>query len=130
MNCHYYIRYVDDFVIFENDKKKLQEIKKWMVVYLSGRRLKMNEKKFRIYKVEEGVEFLGHRIFREFRLLKKQNIIRFKRRLRKYQEAFFKGDLSMEKLTQSIKSWVAHASHADTWHLRKKIFGEYVFTRG
>lgn len=129
MNCHHYIRYVDDFVIFENDKKKLQEIKKWMVVYLSGWRLKMNEKKFRIYRVEEGVEFLGHRIFREFRLLKKQNIIRFKRRLRRYQEAFFKGDLSMEKLTQSIKSWVAHASHADTWRLRKKIFSEYVFTR-
>lgn len=130
MNCKYYIRYVDDFVIFCNDKNTLDEIKKNIVIYLSQLRLKMNEKKFRIYRVGEGVEFLGHRIFRHFRLLKKQNIIRFKRRLKKYRKAFLNDEMSLEKLTQSIQSWVAHASHSNTWRLREKIFSEYIITKG
>ncbi len=37
--------------------------------------------------------------------------------------------LAVKMVDQSIKSWVAHLDHADTWHLRQKIFADLVFSR-
>jgi hypothetical protein len=40
------------------------------------------------------------------------------------------GEISLDKINQSIRSWIGHAEHADTWHLRKRLFSEAVFQRG
>ena len=41
-----------------------------------------------------------------------------------------KGNIQIQKITESIRSWVAHTSHADSYKLRKKIFDNYVFNKG
>jgi retron-type reverse transcriptase len=121
LKCRYYIRYVDDFVVFDNDKQRLQEVKKKMVEYLTGLRLTLHRKKCRTYRVDEGVDFLGFRVFPTHRLLKKQNALHMRRKLKKMAREIRENRISPEKMRQSINSWISHAKHGDTWHLRQKI---------
>lgn len=121
LKCRHYIRYVDDFVVFDNDKQRLHEVKKKMVEYLTGLRLKLHQKKCRIYQVDEGVDFLGFRVFPTHRLLKKQNALHMRRKLKKMTREIRENRISTEKMRQSINSWISHAKHGDTWHLRQKI---------
>jgi hypothetical protein len=81
----------------------------------------MHPDKTRIFPTSEGITFLGHRIFPNFRLLKKENLRRFKRRLRKNRQKLHNQQISPEKFQQSLQSWLAHAAFSNTFRLRSKI---------
>lgn len=125
-----YIRYVDDWVIFDNSKIRLREIKKQMNDYLVAVRLKLHNNKCRTYRVKDGVRFLGYRIFPTHRLLKKENALRQRKRLKVLNDKYKQGQIALEEINQSVQSWIGHAGHADTYHLRSRILGSVVFQRG
>lgn len=62
LGCKYYIRYMDDGIIFSSDKNKLKEIKKQLEDKLLELGLKLN-KKTNIYKITSGFTFVGYRYF-------------------------------------------------------------------
>ena len=130
LKCGQYIRYVDDFVVFGNDKKQLVEIKMQMEEYLTSLRLKLHKNKCRVYKVTDGAAFLGYRVFPTHRLLKKENTLGMRRRLKKMTVQYRDREISFEKVNQRIQSWIGHAGHADTWKLRERLFSDAVFQRG
>jgi hypothetical protein len=35
--------------------------------------------------------------------------------------------MSVKHITQSLQSWAAHLSHADSWHLQRDIFENLLF---
>jgi retron-type reverse transcriptase len=129
LGCKYYIRYCDDFTIFDNRAARLRDVKEALQAYLATLRLKMHPKKCRIARVAQGTNFLGYRIFPTYRRLRPDNVRRFIRKLRCFQECYRRGEMSWEEIRQSVYSWIAHASHADSWHLREDIFAEAVFRR-
>ena len=88
LGCRFYLRYVDDFVVFHDSKQRLHEIHRQMAEYLESLRLKMHKRKCRIYRVSDGVSFLGYRIFPTHRLLKKDNALRMRRRLKKMSRRY------------------------------------------
>jgi hypothetical protein len=114
---------VDDFVAFGNSKEKLHEIKNAMEEYLEGLRLRLHERKCRIFRVDEGVGFLGYRVFPTHRLIKKENALRMRRRLRKLSAEYREGEIPLSHVRQSIQSWIGHDLHADTFRLRGRIMG-------
>ncbi len=122
-----YIRYVDDFCVFANDKRFLNELKIGISERLSELRLSLHERKSRIYTVNEGVEFLGFRHMPGTIRVRKQNTLRFKKKMDLMQNKFRKGEMSFEKVTESVVSWVAHVSYADSYNLRKALFKNYIF---
>lgn len=130
LQCRYYIRYVDDFVVFGDSKPQLHEIKVRMDEYLESLRLVMHKKKCRIYRVDEGVCFLGYRTFPTHRLLKKGNALRMRRKMKRMSREYAEGRLSIPEITHRINSWIGHARHADTYRLRRRILGDVVFQRG
>ncbi len=130
LHCEHYIRYVDDFVVFGSAKERLREVKAEIENYLEGLRLTLHPRKCRVFRVDEGVCFLGFRIFPDHRLLKKQNRLHMRRKMKKLQNAYQQGDLSLEQLSQCIQSWVAHARHADTYKVRTRMLSGVVFQRG
>ncbi|MDD5450406.1 MAG: reverse transcriptase domain-containing protein [Desulfovibrionales bacterium] len=130
LRCKYYIRYVDDFVVFENVKGFLHEVRARMERHLESLRLRLHERKCRVYQTRDGVSFLGYRIFPTHRLLKKNNVLRTKRRLKRLSGQYRDGDVTLERINQSIRSWIGHASHADTYLLRSRVLGGVVFQRG
>ena len=54
-----YLRYVDDFCCFADDKAFLVEMRHVIREFLFGLRVRLNEGKSRIRQVTEGIEFLG-----------------------------------------------------------------------
>ncbi len=130
LGCKYYIRYVDDFVVLHNSKDFLHDVKKGIEEYLETLRLRLHSRKCRMYRVHDGITFLGYRVFPTHRLLKKDNALRARRRLKKLSSQYHEGIISWEKVNQSVQSWIGHACHADTYRVRSRILGSVVFQRG
>ena len=124
LGCKYYIRYVDDFVILGNSKKDLWNIKHQIIGFLNDYRLSLHPKKSQIHLIENGTAFLGHRIFRDFRLVKKESVRRFRSRARKKLKLYAAGKISLETFNQSMIGWFAHAAFSDTYRLRGKLIQE------
>jgi retron-type reverse transcriptase len=129
LNCHRYVRYVDNFVVLDDSKQRLREIKKEIEDYLVGLRLKLNPRKSRIHRVKDGIRFLGYRVFPTHRLLDKGNALRMRRRMKQMAAEYENGNISLDKVRQRIQSWIGHAAHADTWKIRGRILGGMAFTR-
>lgn len=121
LGCKAYIRYVDDFVIFGNDKNELWQVLSQCRTFLAQFRLVLHPKKSEIFPTHDGVGFLGHRVFPDFRLLKKQNLKRFKRRFRKNWMIYKEGIMSEKDFIVRFNSWQGHACFAKTWKLRSTI---------
>ncbi len=121
LKCRYYIRYMDDMVIFANDKNELTVLKESIRSYLKKMKLDLHENKSQIYLARKGVGFLGYKIYPTHRLVKKQNIKRFNKRMKKYLGSLKIGLIGKAKTIQSVRSWLGYAVHADTCNLSNQI---------
>jgi RNA-directed DNA polymerase len=121
---------MDDFVILHDDKKALQTILGDVTAFLDDQlRLKLN-RKTQIFPIgPRSLDFLGYRIWPNHRLLRKNNVKRTKRKLHKYERLYTQGNIGMEKVNPSVMSWLGHAMHADTYHLRNRFLAGLVFKR-
>jgi len=124
LGCKYYIRYVDDFVIFHTDKNVLWQIKTKVERYLQQLRLKLHPDKCYVAPVEEGVTFLGQRIFATHRLLRKENVRRFRKRQRMNFKKYRKNERTVIQMESGWNAWLGHAAQADTYRLRNRLFNE------
>jgi retron-type reverse transcriptase len=127
LKCKAYLRFVDDFALFHDDKGQLHAWKGQIADFLTGLRLQLHPKKSVVFPARVGIGFLGFRHFRTHRRLLPSNARRFQRRLRGFAETYRQGEMSIEEINQSVQSWVAHAEHGNTWRLRNRIFGSVRF---
>lgn len=128
-----YVRYMDDFVIIHQDKAHLQHLRKVTEDFLWNHlRLRTNHKT-EVFPVAllngRALDFLGYRIWATHRRLRKGSIGRISRTLRQLQHQYANGRVSIERVGQSVQSWVAHALHADTLGLRTQLLGKFRFMR-
>jgi len=124
-----YLRYVDDFALFSDDWNFLAESRLQIEGYLAGLRLKIHPVKSQLFETQCGANFLGFRVLPHQIRVRTENLRRAKRRLKRMQEDYTQGKIEMAEISQSIKSWIAHLQHGDTWRLREKIFTDLVFAR-
>ena len=125
-----YIRYVDDFLVFSNDKQQLDVWRDASRQRLARMRLLLNERKSRIYPVEEGIPFLGFRVFPHLRRLLPGSVKRARRRLERLAGEYSKREIEMAAVSRSVAAWVAHAEHGNTEGLRRKVLENIVFRAG
>jgi RNA-directed DNA polymerase len=122
LRCAAYVRYVDDWLLFADDKSQLWEWKARIGEFLQSLRLVMHPRKSTVYPVSSGLPFLGWRIFPTHRRLKRDNVRDFARRFRAQVGAFRRGEITLDKLTECTRAWIAHAAHGDTYRLRGRLF--------
>ena len=96
---------------------------------LAGLRLRLHPRKNVVFPVRDGIPFLGYRVFRTHRLLAKANVWRFRRRLRRWQLQYARNEIVADEVVRRVMSWVGHASQADTYRLRERLFQEHPFRR-
>jgi retron-type reverse transcriptase len=105
-----YVRYMDDFVMVAEDAGKAREVKGVLTDFMeTALKLRLNPKS-RYFPAKDGVDFVGYRIFRGYRLLR----LRSKRSLRRTLEDYVR-DGDAERLVQRIHSWRGHAEHCDSY---------------
>jgi RNA-directed DNA polymerase len=126
LRCPGYIRYVDDFVLFADDKKTLHGWKEAVIAFLRILRLTLHEAESVATPVASGIPFLGFRVYPDHRRLRRRNAIAFARRYRRLLMRYSSGDVSLERLTASVQGWVAHVAHGDTYGLRRSLLGRAI----
>ncbi len=129
INIEYYIRYVDDFVILHDSKNILEQYQIKINEFIKAKlNLELHPDKTKIIKLSTGVNFLGFRIFPEFRLIRKKNLKKFDRRFNKLKKQYEEGAVDREKVIEIFEGWIAYISHADTYKYRRHItkrFNQY-----
>lgn len=122
-----YVRYVDDLLVFADDKAWLWQLRDKLAERLTPLRLMLHPRKCRLFPVSEGIPFLGFRVYPDRRRLLASSVRRASRRLRRLAEAYRRGDAPMSEVRQSVGAWIAHAAHGDTQGLRRKMLGANPF---
>ena len=117
-----YLRYVDDFALFSNDRTFLSEAQLAIEDYLATLRLKIHPIKSQLFETRHGASFLGFRVLSDRIRVRANNLHRAKQRIRRLQSSYLQGQTSLQQLQHSFQSWQAHASHGDTWQLQQQIF--------
>lgn len=122
-----YCRYVDDFLLFHDDKAFLQEARAGIDWRLAKLRLLLHARKSRVYRTADGVTFLGWRVFPDHRRLARGNVVRFRRRILAMERQYARGEIEWKEVAARLRAWNAHAAHGDTWALREQIFSQHPF---
>lgn len=121
LKCRAYIRYVDDFLLFSNNK---QELARWMeqiIQKMAQLRLGLHEECAQIFPTSTGIPFLGFRVYPDHRLLKTRKAIHFRRKLKHLVINCSNGLFEFSKLDQIIQSWIHYVGYGDTWGLRRSV---------
>lgn len=128
LGCRGYLRFVDDFLLFANDKAELWQWKQALERRLASFRLTMHPAAHP-KPVTEGISFLGFIVFPEYRRLKRRKGVHFSRRFRRLLAAYRDGQISLERLTASVQGWVNHARYGNTTGLRRAVLTRQVIPR-
>jgi retron-type reverse transcriptase len=118
LRCQGYLRYVDDFLLFSNDKAELHQWREAIIRRLAKYRLTLHESKCQPRPVAEGIPFLGFVIFPEHRRLKQQRGIAFQRKLKNLWALRRAEKITFQQLNASVQGWINHVRFANTWRLR------------
>jgi hypothetical protein len=120
LRCPAYLRYVDDFLLFGEDKASLWRWRQAIVARLARLRLSVHAGA-QPRPVEEGFPFLGFILFPHRRRLKRRKGIYYRRKLGCMQRAYARGQIPLGKISASIQGWVNHTRYANTTGLRKAV---------
>jgi RNA-directed DNA polymerase len=129
LKCRAYLRYVDDSLLFADDKRTLWRWKAAVADFQVGLRVRMHERESTVYPVKNGIPFLGFRIYPDRRRLKRRNGVAFARRFRALRAAVAAGEITQEQLYRSIQGWLVHAAHGDTEGLRRALVSAHPIPR-
>lgn len=118
-----YVRYMDDFVLWANDKGTLKAHLSAITAFLESRlqlRLKAN---IQINRSARGLPFLGYRVFPHRLDLGPRARCRFARRLAGFEQEVASGHWSETDLARHMEALLSYVRFADTLALRREIVG-------
>ncbi|MDD4203288.1 MAG: RNA-directed DNA polymerase, partial [Candidatus Omnitrophica bacterium] len=118
----YYLRYMDDMMIFSDDRQWLLNMKLKVEKFLKEHLfLELHKGKSQVFDTKKGFNFLGFRMSQRRRRLCSDNVIRLRKRLNVFEEMLKNKTKSEEKVRDSIRCWSAHASYGHTKRLFNSI---------
>lgn len=120
LRCKAYLRYVDDLMLFSNDKCQLREWHARIVERLAHLRLTAHPGAH-ARPVTEGLPWLGFIIHPEWRRLKRRKGIHFRRRLKRLIGAAESGTGAWARVVTSVQAWQNHVGYANTRGLQRAV---------
>ncbi len=125
LKARFYIRYVDDFIILESDKKKLECYRKEIDIFLKNElNIHLHPDKSKILSLSNTINFLGFRVFYYHKLLKKSNIRKMRQKLKRLGQEYKSHEIDYDSIYDFLEGWTAYAKNADACKLRGKITAE------
>lgn len=114
-----YVRYMDDMVLWSNEKKELLHVGKEFQWFIN-KELKLHLKPFCLNAKEKGLPFLGYVLFPKTVLLNNSSRKRFKAKLKQYTYKLKSAEWNQTQYQAHILPLIAFAKHANTFNLRTK----------
>jgi len=115
-----YIRYVDDFLVLNEDTEKLKSLIGITRIFLFKRlKLRLCEDKTKLKRTENGIDFLGYYVKPTHTLVRRKVVRRFKNRLFLAKEN--EDGLLREEDNSMIQSYFGHFCFAHSFNLLNKL---------
>lgn len=123
-----YVRYADDFRLFADCKQELHAHRRSMERFLGELRLVLHDRKTQVQPCRSGVPFLGFVLLPNGRRkLQRGCVRRFRKRLRRLSRDLEAGRTTQEDVSTSVRSWLAHAAHANARRISQQVLSEVTF---
>ena len=120
-----YVRYMDDFVLWEHDKSTLKsQLEVIRSFLLSELKLDLKDN-VQINRCSRGLPFLGYRVFADRLTLGPRARRRFSQKLRGYEQEWVSGKWSEAELARHMEALLSYVRFADTLALRQQIVSRF-----
>jgi len=120
LGCEGYLRYVDDSLLFADDKPTLWAWRE-AVTWQSARYRLTIHPGAHPRPTAEGFPFLGFVVYPTHRRLKRRKAVDYRRRLKRLVAEWVAGERTQEAVVESLLGWINHARYGDTWGLRRSM---------
>jgi RNA-directed DNA polymerase len=112
LKAKYYIRYSDDFVIFSEDKKWLENILSPIKIFLKEKlKLELHPGKIHLKTLASGMNFLGMVNFSDHRILRTTTKRRILKKIREKEFLWREDLISRDSFNQSLQSYLGILTH-------------------
>ena len=111
----YWYRYMDDIVVLGRSTDHLRQVRA-SIEDLSRERLGLRFSKWSIQPISRGVNFVGYRIWPTHKLLRRDSVVRARRKIAAYRAAS-----EYDRLEKFLAAWTGHAQWADSRNLMKSL---------
>jgi hypothetical protein len=119
--CGAYVRYMDDFVLWDADRDRLLALRKELETFLQDQLALRLKERAPVHRVETGLSFLGFRVCPGGLRLDAHSKKRLVRKYRCYQDEFRRGQWTELEMQQRLGALFAFAQQADSRDLRGKL---------
>ncbi len=114
-----YVRYMDDFVIWHDDKSRLNFLAKEITGFLADR-LALTLKTCYVAKASTGLPFLGFRLFPNKKILSARSKKRYSRKMQALSAELLRGEISQKQFQARVTALNAFAEKGYSLKFRKK----------
>ena len=126
LKVKHYIRYVDDFVLFDTSKERLQILYGEIKNYLNHNLKLELRSDSKLKKYSDGLDFLGYVIRENYILTRRRVINNYKYKKANYLQNYEnqKGNMSLEEIKKFLSvqaSFVSHIKHSNSFNLMNKV---------
>lgn len=126
LHLKYYVRYMDDFIILDNEINKLKDAKKIIIDKLEKEyKLMINEKKTWINNMKYGFSFLGYtyKVIDKKTIIKikRSNIDKIKKRIKEVKHLFNTGKIGDYSAFCSIMTYSNSYKYADDRKIKRLV---------
>jgi RNA-directed DNA polymerase len=126
LGCSAYVRYVDDFALFHDDKYVLADWRAQIIAFLARRlRLRIHENAAHVQACSAGIPWLGFVVYPGHRRVKARKVVEGTRRLQHMYDSWCAGAVSFAEFDACVQGWINHVRHADTLGLRAHVLGRF-----
>jgi hypothetical protein len=114
LKAKYYVRYVDDFLIIESERKTLEKFREKIIEFTKNKlALRIHPDKHFIKELSAGIDFVGYLVRPNYVLIRKRVAGQWRWKMDKIKKA--------AKKRESYNSYVAHARWANAYWLQQKM---------
>lgn len=110
-----FARYMDDVVIIGHSREAMDLLRVSMQLFAETR-MGMKFSHWSVQPAARGVNFVGYRIWHGHKLLRRDSVIRAKRKIVRYTK-----NNEPERLAMFLAAWRGHARHADSHNLINRL---------
>lgn len=120
LRCQAYVRYMDDFVLWHDDRLQLKAWRDEIAIYLEET-LGLAIKPECLNRCERGMTFLGYRIFPASVTLARRSRVRFRRKLTAAHSRYLSGEWSEAEAARHVEPLIAFVRHGRSEEMRRRI---------
>jgi hypothetical protein len=123
LGVKYYVRYIDDLVLFGRNKKELHKIRVHLFEYIRrefGLEIKANWQLFPIK--SRGLDFIGYVFFHTHTTMRGRNFLAFVRQCRRVKKKVDAGRRIPYKMAAGLLSRAGQLRHCNSYNIRCKYY--------